>query len=164
MDYFTPYEIDHAIYSLLPFGSEAEIAKRLGKSPGLISRYLNPNDDKESPIYKAAAMLAVLMDIDPEAGESALEIFTYYVERAKHHADDKPDAAACLSSKIRTDARTTAEIVEAIKDGTIDARETGRILIAISEERKVLDDVERLLHNKPILAAANGRLNRNGHR
>lgn len=80
-EFFSQYELEDAIYKCLPFGAELQIAKRLGKSPGLISQYCNPSDGRGSPIYKAAAMLAVLMDIDPEAGRAALEIFTVFVER-----------------------------------------------------------------------------------
>lgn len=82
MEEFQQYEFEHAIYACLPFGFQEQLAKALGKSPGLISQYLSPSDDRQSPIFRAAQMLAVLIDVDPEAGRKALDVFNYFVRRS----------------------------------------------------------------------------------
>jgi predicted transcriptional regulator len=84
------YEFERDIYGVLAFGDETEIAKRLGKSVGLISQYLDPNNDRESPLLKAARMLAALADIDPIRGREALELFNMYVHRSMPVIDARP--------------------------------------------------------------------------
>lgn len=49
----------------------------------MLSQYLNPSDDRESPVYKAAAIIAALMEEDEEAGAKVLELFCYFVNRSR---------------------------------------------------------------------------------
>lgn len=48
----------------------------------------------------------------------------------------------CLTDKINSDADTTAKMVEALRDGHIDAHEARKILQAIDKERSILDLLE----------------------
>jgi len=54
----------------------------------------------------------------------------------------------CLSTKIRSDASTTAQMVNAMSDGQIDEFEAKRIIEAIADERRILDRIETSLQFK----------------
>lgn len=60
----------------------------------------------------------------------------------------------CLTDKISSDADTTAQLVDALKDGVIDAREVERIQQAIDKERSTLDLLEIHLQFKQELKIA----------
>lgn len=48
----------------------------------------------------------------------------------------------CLTEKINSDADTTSQLVDALKDGVIDSSEAERIQHAIDKERSTLDLLE----------------------
>lgn len=81
--FFSQYELEFNVGQQLEYGDDTKLAERLGVGPGMVSQYMNSGDGRESPIYKAACMFAEWIDLNPEAGCKALEIFNYYVERAK---------------------------------------------------------------------------------
>jgi hypothetical protein len=56
----------------------------------------------------------------------------------------RPDQTAieCLAEKIKSDADTTAKLVDALQDGKIDEREGVEIQGAIDKERETLDRLE----------------------
>lgn len=80
--HFTQYELEFEVNKSLGFGDEIEIAKNAGVSAGMVSQYLNPNDDRESPIFKAAAIFAGWIEQDPDGGVEALTTFHCFVRRA----------------------------------------------------------------------------------
>lgn len=90
--FFSQYSLEHAISKHLEFGVEVHLAERLGVSPGLISQYFNPHDTRESPIYKAAAMFSEWIDLDPDNGRAALELFCLYVRKALPPSSDLSSA------------------------------------------------------------------------
>lgn len=79
---FSRYELELAIYKTLEHGDEVKIAERLGKGAGLMGQYLDPNNERVSPLYTAAMMLAAMIDINETNGRTALEMFTHFVQRA----------------------------------------------------------------------------------
>lgn len=60
----------------------------------------------------------------------------------------------CLTEKISSDADTTSKLVDALKDGEIDAREAEKIQAAIDKERSTLDMLEIHLQFKRELRVA----------
>lgn len=65
--------------------------------------------------------------------------------KARYNYTEKGDNAACLAEKILRDADTTAKMVDALKDGSIDASEAESIRKAIQKERDNLDLLEMCL-------------------
>ena len=63
----------------------------------------------------------------------------------------------CLTDKINSDADTTSQLVDALKDGVIDAHEAERIQHAIDKERSTLDLLEVHLQFKISLKAVGGK-------
>jgi hypothetical protein len=96
------YEFEYAIYQTLAFGDELKIAQELSVSPGIVSQYFNPNDERESVLYKAVLTLAAMIKIDRERGCHALSIFTSFVE----------SACPCSGTKLSIDIETVKGIKE----------------------------------------------------
>jgi hypothetical protein len=59
----------------------------------------------------------------------------------------------CLTEKIESDADTSAKMVDALRDGFIDAGEADRIQAAINKERQTLDLLETHVQFKRELKA-----------
>lgn len=102
-EHFSQYELEFEINKSLNFGDEGEIAKVVKKSPGMISQYLNPNDDRESPIFKAAAIFAAWIEVDADGGLEALTTFHCFARRALKGQDIDVRQARRKSHKERTD-------------------------------------------------------------
>ena len=102
-EHFSQYELEFEINKSLNFGDEGEIAKVVKKSPGMISQYLNPNDDRESPIFKAAAIFAAWIEVDADGGLEALTTFHCFARRALNGQDIDVRQARRKSHKERTD-------------------------------------------------------------
>jgi len=102
-EHFSQYELEFEINKSLNFGDEGEIAKVVKKSPGMISQYLNPNDDRESPIFKAAAIFAAWIEVDADGGVEALTTFHCFARRALNGKDIDVKQARRKSHKERTD-------------------------------------------------------------
>lgn len=81
--FFSQYELEFAIGQQLEYGNDTDLAERLGVSPGIVSQYLNHGDSRESPVYKAACILAEWIDLNPDGGHKALELFNLHVRRAE---------------------------------------------------------------------------------
>jgi hypothetical protein len=66
--------------------------------------------------------------------------------RARYEKNE-PTANAfnCLATKIKTDAFMTSQMVDALKDGQIDAVEAKRLMESIKAERDVLNLIETTL-------------------
>lgn len=107
--HFTQYEFEQAIYRTLEHGDEVEIAKILGVSPGLISQYLSPTDERESPLFKAAAILSAMLETNTVGGCKALNLFTTYCKRSL------PDKELCVEKtrRNRFKERMDADLAEA---------------------------------------------------
>lgn len=101
--HFSQYELEFEIARSLNFGDESEIAKVVEKSPGMLSQYLNPNDDRESPIFKAAAIFAAWIEVDADGGLEALTTFHCFARRALNGKDIDVKQARRKSHKERTD-------------------------------------------------------------
>jgi hypothetical protein len=111
--FFNQYELEFAIHRVLDHTDEVEIAKRVGKPPGseLLSQYLSPNNDRESPLYKAACILAAEIDIDHARGLRMLRVFNEHVERAL------PDEGASeLLAKVKKCESELQGLAEKIKE------------------------------------------------
>jgi len=102
--HFDQYDLEFAISKQLEFGIEIQLAEKLGVSPGLLSQYFNSNDERESPIYKAAAMFSEWIDLDPENGCAALEVFGIYVKRAL-----RGDTSLCVNKEREKAYRERSE-------------------------------------------------------
>lgn len=63
----------------------------------------------------------------------------------------------CLTDKINANAESSAQTVEALKDGVIDGAEAERLLRAIDKERAILDLLEVRLQFKRDLRIAGAR-------
>lgn len=140
---FSQFELEDALYRVFPFGSQEEIAKRIGKSPGLISQYCNPHDSRESPLYKAAQMLAALAEIDPQAGREALELFNLFVHRSLPHEGGCTKTSAVEFIKEASDVSMTAitneplyqQWLEATQARDAAARHADNLLAMINAEK-----------------------------
>lgn len=85
---FTQYEFELKMSRCLKHGDETDIAEIVGKTPGLFSQMFNPNDERESNLFKAARELAALLQINQERGRCALRVFNGFV--SLHVEDDAP--------------------------------------------------------------------------
>src|SRR5437870_281265 len=79
---FSQYEFERAIYSTLSFGDETAIAELVGKSTSIIAQMYSPDCERESNLYKSARELAAFIQIDPDRGCQALQVFNEFVRRA----------------------------------------------------------------------------------
>lgn len=102
-EHFSQYELEFEINKSLNFGDEGDIAKVVKKSPGMISQYLNPNDDRESPLFKAAAIFAAWIEVDADGGLEALTTFHCFVRRALNGKETCVKTARRKSHKERTE-------------------------------------------------------------
>lgn len=81
-EHFTQFEVETELFRSLRYGGQEAIAEKVRKSAGMISQYMNPNDERESPFYKSAAMFAAWIEDDADAGLEALTTFNILVKRA----------------------------------------------------------------------------------
>lgn len=79
---FDQYEFELPINNCLSYRDEEKIAAKVGVSSGMISQYINANDERESPLYKAACILTAWIETSCRDGEKALGIFNSFVGRA----------------------------------------------------------------------------------
>lgn len=75
------YEVELAFSKLLDNGDIGAIAEDLGKSPTLISQWLNPNNERVNPLYKAIGILVALLKRDRRKGTEAVRIFNHFCGR-----------------------------------------------------------------------------------
>lgn len=75
------HEFEASMYKILAYGDETYLAKCAGKSPSYYSQMTNPEDPRESIWYRAARDFHNLMELDPDRGKAALELFTIYAKR-----------------------------------------------------------------------------------
>lgn len=116
--HFTQYELEFAIGKCLSFGDEDDIAKGVGKSSGMISQYLDPGCERESPIFKAAAILTAWIDANPDDGQKALQTFNSFVGRA-YPAGEALDLNLC---RRRSHTERTDFVIVESENGCLDDR------------------------------------------
>lgn len=87
MKHFQQYEFELAISRLLGYGDIERIAEKVGKGSGLMGQYFDPNNERQSNLYRAAEVLAAMVEMDEELGCKALETFCHFVQRAKQGKD-----------------------------------------------------------------------------
>lgn len=155
------HEFESAIYKILNYGDESKLARAVGKSAAYYSSMLNPEDPRESNWFKAARDFCNLIALDPERGLSVLDVFTYYVERAKPKdftlcVDKTREAAFRESSEFQLASvtKSTDEIKRELID-SIHASE--RHLEAIEAD----EQAERA-RRAEVLTRATARIGRNG--
>lgn len=79
--HFTQHEFEKAIAEPMSYGTHTELATRIGKSLAIISQMYNPDDERESNLYKAARELAAMMEMDAELGRRQIATFLHFVHR-----------------------------------------------------------------------------------
>lgn len=82
MQYFSQYEFELAISKILEHGDIETIASKVGKGAGLVGQYFDPNNERQSNLYRAAETLTAMIEIDETNGRMALEQFCHFVQRA----------------------------------------------------------------------------------
>lgn len=127
-------------------GNTEAIAKEADVDPAYLRQILNGQaTDPFAPFfhyYKAAIRANVPTDEWDIAQKKA---------RTKQ-TKECTTIAACLLKKLETDTATSRKLVEALEDGEMDEREARKILRAVRAERKVLDELEGILHQDRPLA------------
>lgn len=101
--HFTQHELEFEMAKALDFGDETEIAKEIGISAGMISQYLNCNDERQSPLFKSAAILAAWIAVNPDGGMEALTTFHCFVRRALKGKESCIKTARRKSHKERSE-------------------------------------------------------------
>lgn len=132
--FFTQYELEFAIEKCLEHGDDAALAEALGVSPGIVSQYLNKNDLRESPIYKAACIFAEWIHRNPENGKAALDVFCYFVRRSL------PGKDLCIDRTREKAFREDVDFKLASVNGDIDTqiRELEESIAADAEHLEAL--------------------------
>jgi len=78
---------------------ETDIAKGVGKSASMVSKYLNPENERESPGFKSAAIFAEWIAANPERGKEALRRHVAFIERALPGKDTTPQGLLLAAVK-----------------------------------------------------------------
>lgn len=92
------------MYAILEWGDETQIANGVGKSSSMMAKYLSPEDCHESPLFKAAAILAAWIDGNHQSGNEALRRFIGFVSRAIPGTDTTPEGLILAAvSKVETE-------------------------------------------------------------
>lgn len=78
--HFSEYDLNREIYNTLAHGDIEKIANAIGKSPDVLRKQLNPDNEKTSPLALAAFVLHALIGINEDRGLDVLHTFVNYVE------------------------------------------------------------------------------------
>jgi len=141
-------EIERQLSDAMPHGVREIIARGTGIYPKIVDAYFNPYDERKSPHFTVLHIQAVLDRECPEIGEAVWRRLCSMRDASRPPQTPATPAerlTASLTDKVTTDARTTALIIEAAADGSIDNRERMTLRDAITAERQNLDRIEQML-------------------
>ncbi len=110
--HFPQHEFEMGLNKHLRYKGETAIAELIHISPSMVSQYLNPNDERESPLYKAAAILAAWIEDDETGGTNALTLFNTFVHRAL-----PGDATLSVNERRRIACKEHADFMIAEAEG-----------------------------------------------
>ena len=79
---FSQHKFESDIYKTLEYGDETYLASMSGKSVGYYSQMLNPDDPRESTLFRSARDLYHLILKDPVKGCETLQKFVSFVKTA----------------------------------------------------------------------------------
>lgn len=82
--YFSREEFEKAIYKCLGHGDEKDLAGATDAGYSILCQKMSPDNERESDLFRAAAVLAAWLEMDPVGGECALTRFEQFIRRAKH--------------------------------------------------------------------------------
>jgi hypothetical protein len=133
-------EVEQAFYDLLSYEDEARIAEQmpdaLGKSSTIISQYLNPDNERISPVYRSLCLVVAILKFDQQKGRRALMLFMHFAGR--YVTGWGTDSAASIRKSLVTKW-------EAFISGELEQRSTETQVQALEA---VVVDAQRLLTSK----------------
>ncbi len=132
--HFTQHELETEIAKCLAYGDETPIAKSTGVSVGMISQYLNPNDDRESVLFKAAAVLAGWIDANCIDGRKAQGVFNSFVSRAL-----PTDESLCVDDERRLSHKERSDFHIAESEGKPLSDRIKELEESIEQDKVLLD-------------------------
>lgn len=113
--FFSQFEYEKSIYAVLEHDDETHIASGVGKSPSMLSQYLNPECERESPCFKSAAIFAEWIYRHPERGQEALRRHIAFISRAIPGMDSTPEGLILAAvSKVETELKDVRAIVQTL--------------------------------------------------
>lgn len=74
------YEIERAFHRILSNGDESAIARELEHSVGFIQQLYDPNNERQSTLFRAIKELRAWRRESMERGSKALALFNHFVE------------------------------------------------------------------------------------
>jgi hypothetical protein len=157
---FTKYEFEFAIDKVLQHGQVEEIAARLGMSSAMLGQYFDPNNDRASTLYRAAAILAAWTEIDEEAGRKALDLFCYFVRRSL------PGKDLCIDQTREKAFREDVDFKLASVNGDIDTqiKELEESIAADAEHLEALRGEKKRQIHTDVFKRVEARFSGNGVR
>lgn len=81
-EHFKQAEFQQAIARHVVYGIETPMAERADCHVGTMSRYLSPNEEAESTLFKSACVFTAWLDQDCENGQKALDTFNNFIAKA----------------------------------------------------------------------------------
>lgn len=85
--FFTRSEFERALYPLTNKADYQLVSASTGASANILSQYFNPNELRESLLFRAATIMAAWIEADAARGREMLRRFNAFVERALPEAD-----------------------------------------------------------------------------
>lgn len=82
--YFSRDEFEKAVFKCLEHGDEKDLANATDAGYSILCQKFSPDNERESDLFRAAALMAAWLEQDPAGGECALTVFEQFVRRAKH--------------------------------------------------------------------------------
>lgn len=112
----TQFEFEAAIYDAIRFGDISRLAERRGKSVSLYSSQLNPHDERESNLYKAALDIIALIDINPDRGAEVWRLFNDFISDASEGEADRAELAIAKAERELIEAKEALERIKGRND------------------------------------------------
>ena len=81
-EHFKREEFERAIYRCLTHGDEIGIAEKSDAGYGLTTQYFDPNNERESQLFRAATTFTAWLDTNCTDGQKALGVFNSFIARA----------------------------------------------------------------------------------